>query len=540
MSEEYKSYLMSKVFNEDYDFYNEIIDRQWQHTRQCGKEPHVKGIACKTCYPPPENNQIGLEFMNFMEIMLEKYCAEEFTAATQTIFYEILNGINLTDEVIQHKIKELFSSITYGQQFKKDFPKILIWFRKVKEYSLNFKRTKQETKDAIQDAKLLNKVYENTPENEREDIYGDNLSFRSIESYQSEKSKLHKLSEQDELPESDFSDVSDNSSNKSFSEDNFGIFPDEQTKQIRITNSIRGIESEVITESKEAWKAYLLNEEKAREKGQIKRLIYKILRAEKEWDKIEIDYFLWKIKSDAEYFAKRLTGVSEVNMTFKVKEEKERLQTFKEIATKLGFKLEENPSSNESIEIWTAYKEVSQQTFNTKEEMKQFLTKEKDIQPMNIQKWLRTLEIPKEGNQEKWLREVVEEENLQISNINPLDDKNIFEITKEDSEGYETVSENSNSCESEDYIPKGIEKTQVIRKIPGRTRDQVKKKIARLINEENIRHFKLTEWEYEVLMELIEQQTQFKVDLTTIVRFPKEKKIGFTIYEENIQEDRKS
>ena len=158
-------------------------------------------------------------------------------------------------------------------------------------------------------------------------------------------------------------------------------------------------------------------------------------------------------------------------MTFKVKEEKERLQTFKEMATKLGFKLEENPSSNESIEIWTAYKEVSQQTFNTKEEMKQFLTKEKDIQPMNIQKWLRTLEIPKEGNQEKWLREVVEEENLQISNINPLDDKNIFEITKEDSEGYETVSEHSNSYESEDYIPKGIKKTQVIRKIPGCTHD---------------------------------------------------------------------
>src|SRR5581483_4244704 len=378
MSEEYKSYLMSKVFNEDYDFYNEIIDRQWQHTRQCGKEPHVKGIACKTCYPPPDNNQLGLEFINFMEIMLEKYCAEEYTAATQTIFYEILNETDLTNEVIQHKIKELFSSITYGQQFKKDFPKILIWFRKVKEYSLNFKRTKQETKNAIQDAKLLNKVYENTPENEREDIYEDNLSFRSIESYQSEKDNLknlHESTEQDKLPESDFSDVSDNSSNKSFSEDNFGIFPNEQTKQIKITNSIRGIESEVITESKEAWKAYLLNEEKACEKGQIKRLIYKILKAEKEWDKIEIDYFLWKIKSDAEYFAKRLTGVSEVNMTFKVKEEKERLQTFKEMATKLGFKLEENPSSNESIEIWTAYKEVSQQTFNTKEEMKQFLTK---------------------------------------------------------------------------------------------------------------------------------------------------------------------
>src|ERR1043165_572733 len=215
MSEEYKSYLMSKIFDEDYDFYNEIVDRQWQHTRQCGKESNIKGIACKTCYPPPDNNQLGLEFINFMEIMLEKYCAEEFTAATQTIFYEILNETDLTDEVIQHRIKELFSSITYGQQFKKDFPKILIWFRKVKEYSLNFKRTKQETKDAIQDAKLLNKVYENTPENEREDIYGDNLSFRSIESYQSEKDDLKNL--QDKLPESDFSDISDNSSNKSFS-----------------------------------------------------------------------------------------------------------------------------------------------------------------------------------------------------------------------------------------------------------------------------------------------------------------------------------
>src|ERR1043165_5996834 len=70
MSEEYKSYLMSKIFDEDYDFYNEIVDRQWQHTRQCGKESNVKGIACKTCYPPPENSQTGLEFINFMEIVI--------------------------------------------------------------------------------------------------------------------------------------------------------------------------------------------------------------------------------------------------------------------------------------------------------------------------------------------------------------------------------------------------------------------------------------------------------------------------------------